>query len=427
MQIVIAGGGFAGCAAALQAARMGAKVILAERTDMLCGTGAVGGIMYNNGRYTAAGEMTAMGGGQLFFIIDQNIRHRNVEFFGQAHASLFDVAKTGAEIERTLRRAGVDIRLKTRIISVHHLWKNEGKQRLMAVKDQYGAVIEGDAFIDATGTGGPPSKCRGYGRGCVCCILRCPVFGGRVSLCDLCGIEEFSAKSQGKEGAISGSCSLMKDSLAPQIVKSLDEKGVAIIDIPKDLIEDHLALKACRQYALPEYATHIVLLDTGHAKMMAPWFPLEKLRKIPGLEWARYEDPYAGGEGNSVRLTASVLREDTLLVRGMENLFCNTRSSVNFVGHTEAIVTGVLAGYNAVRKAMGKSLWAYPQQTACGDAIRWIGQQMETEAGRREKYTFSGSVLFDRMKEKGLYTTDMGQIRQRVGMAGGENIFALMP
>ena len=160
---------------------------------------------------------------------------------------------------------------------------------------------------------------------------------------------------------------------------------------------------------------------------MAPWFPLEKLRKIPGLEWARYEDPYAGGEGNSVRLTASVLREDTLLVRGMENLFCAGEKTGNFVGHTEAIVTGVLAGYNAVRKAMGKSLWAYPQQTACGDAIRWIGQQMETEAGRREKYTFSGSVLFDRMKEKGLYTTDMGQIRQRVGMAGGENIFALMP
>lgn len=43
MKIFVVGGGFGGCAAALQAAMAGAQVILSERTDMLGGTGLVGG------------------------------------------------------------------------------------------------------------------------------------------------------------------------------------------------------------------------------------------------------------------------------------------------------------------------------------------------------------------------------------------------
>ena len=53
-KIVVIGGGWAGCAAALTAAKAGADVTLLERTDMLLGTGLVGGIFRNNGRYTAA-------------------------------------------------------------------------------------------------------------------------------------------------------------------------------------------------------------------------------------------------------------------------------------------------------------------------------------------------------------------------------------
>lgn len=53
-KIVVIGGGWAGCAAALTAEKAGADVTLLERTDMLLGTGLVGGIFRNNGRYTAA-------------------------------------------------------------------------------------------------------------------------------------------------------------------------------------------------------------------------------------------------------------------------------------------------------------------------------------------------------------------------------------
>ncbi|MFO7709899.1 MAG: FAD-dependent oxidoreductase, partial [Desulfobacterales bacterium] len=65
VKVVIVGGGWSGCAAALAARNQGAEVVLIERTDMLLGTGLVGGIMRNNGRFTAAEEMIALGGGDL--------------------------------------------------------------------------------------------------------------------------------------------------------------------------------------------------------------------------------------------------------------------------------------------------------------------------------------------------------------------------
>lgn len=51
-KIVIIGGGWAGCAAAITAKKAGGDVHLFERTDMLLGLGNVGGIMRNNGRYS---------------------------------------------------------------------------------------------------------------------------------------------------------------------------------------------------------------------------------------------------------------------------------------------------------------------------------------------------------------------------------------
>lgn len=41
MRVFIAAGGWSGCGAAIQAAKMGAETVLMERTDMLLGTGLV--------------------------------------------------------------------------------------------------------------------------------------------------------------------------------------------------------------------------------------------------------------------------------------------------------------------------------------------------------------------------------------------------
>jgi carbon-monoxide dehydrogenase large subunit len=70
MRVIVVGGGWAGYAAALSAKKRGAEVVLLERTDILLGTGLVGGIMRNNGRYTATEELIAMGGGAIFSIRD---------------------------------------------------------------------------------------------------------------------------------------------------------------------------------------------------------------------------------------------------------------------------------------------------------------------------------------------------------------------
>lgn len=86
MKIIVVGGGWSGCAAALAAVKAGAEVHLYERTDMLLGLGNVGGIMRNNGRFTASEELLAMGGGDLIKLTDEHSVHRNIEFPGHEHA-----------------------------------------------------------------------------------------------------------------------------------------------------------------------------------------------------------------------------------------------------------------------------------------------------------------------------------------------------
>jgi len=226
-------------------------------------------------------------------------------------------------------------------------------------------------------------------------------------------------------GAMSGSCKLLKESLSREIIDTLGEKGVAVIPIPSSLqTGEKLAIKACQQYALPEFHDNLVLLDTGHAKLMTPYFPLEALRKIPGFENARYEDPYAGGLGNSIRYLGMAPRDNALKVIGVENLFCAGEKAGLLVGHTEAIVTGTLAGYNAVKLMKKENLLVLPAALAVGDAISYVRSQMETEEGLGYKYTFSGSVYFERMKEKGLFSIDPEEIRKKVDQAGMTGIFS---
>ena len=45
MKVIIIGGGWAGCAAALTAKKAGAEVHIYEKTDLLLGLGNVGGII----------------------------------------------------------------------------------------------------------------------------------------------------------------------------------------------------------------------------------------------------------------------------------------------------------------------------------------------------------------------------------------------
>ncbi len=419
-RVVVAGGGWAGCAAALAARQAGAEAALLERTDMLLGTGLVGGIMRNNGRFTAAEEMSALGGGRLFALSDSVARHRNLDFAGHRHAWLYDVARIEPLVRRTLQAAGVEVHLLSRVTAV----QREG-ERIEAVHTADGGTYYGQAFVDATGTAGPPANCRRYGNGCAMCIYRCPAFGGRLGLAALAGIKEYAAlRRGGGRGAMSGSCKLHKGSLAPWLVKELETQGMVVLPVPPDLPgkDEMLRRKACQQYNLPEYAANIILLDTGPAKLMAPFYPLEALRRVSGLENARFEDPYAGGSGNSIRFLAMPPRDDALQVQGLSNVFCAGERAGPFVGHTEAIVTGTLAGHNAARLAAGMEPVVLPSSLASGDIIAFTRRQVEKGDGLYQRFTFSGSVYFERMQSLNLYTTDREEIRKRTGDLAG--IFA---
>jgi folate-dependent tRNA-U54 methylase TrmFO/GidA len=94
------------------------------------------------------------------------------------------------------------------------------------------------------------------------------------------------------------------------------------------------------------------------------------------------------------------------------------------VGHTEAICTGTLAGVNAVRQVQGKTARVLPEASVIGDAVTFVRKQMQTPEGLGLKFTFSGSVLFDRMKQKGRYHTDPAVIDRQMQKAGLKNILA---
>ncbi|NMB27151.1 MAG: FAD-dependent oxidoreductase [Tissierellia bacterium] len=418
--LVIIGGGWAGCAASIIAKKLGVHVILLEKTDMLIGLGNVGGIMRNNGRFTAAEENIFLGARELFEITDKFSIHKNISFPGHKHAYLYDVTKIEPAVRKLLIELGIEVKLKKRVIDVIM----EGKD-IEGVVLSDGETVYGKAFIDTTGSTGPMGNCFKYGNGCAMCILRCPSFGPRVSISQKAGVKDIvGMKKDGSFGAFSGSCKLNKDSLSADIKDKLEREGVVILPVPKEDIKmDKLTKKVCQQYALKEYGENIILLDTGHAKMMTSFYPLEKLRKIKGLENARYEDPYSGGIGNSVRYLSIAPRQNTMKVNGVNNLFCGGEKSGLFVGHTEAISTGSLAGYNSVRYILGKRLLELPTELAVGDLIYYGNYMIQTEEGLKDRYTFAGSTYFNRMIEKGLYTTDLHKIKSRVENLGLLNIY----
>jgi hypothetical protein len=422
MRVVVAGGGWAGCAAALAAVQAGAEVTLLEKCDQLLGTGLVGGIMRNNGRFTATEEMIAMGAGALFHACDRVATHRNLEFpGGHRHATLYDVTRIEPEVRRVLKDAGVRVLFRSRVTGL----RMEGGQ-IRAVLLKSGRALPGDAFVDATGSAGPPANCTDFGEGCVMCVLRCPTFGGRVSLAPLAGVaERQSRRAGGGVGAYSGSCEIGKESLAPSLARELDAQGYVAVSLPAALRDlGKLGLKACQQYADIVFGENLVVLDTGHAKLMTAYLPLEILRSVPGFERASYLDPYSGGVANSVRYTGMAPHDLFLQVTGVPNLFCGGEKAGPLVGHTEAICSGTLAGRNAALCAAGLEPVALPTSLATGDAIEFVTAAQASPGGWDRKITFSGSFYFARMEKLGLYSADPAAIRARVRDAGVENLFA---
>lgn len=420
-RIIVIGGGWSGVAAAVRAAKRGAKVALFEKTDMLLGLGNVGGIMRNNGRFTAAEENIALGAGELFEITDRLSTHKNVDFPGHKHATFYDVALVEPEVRRMVKSLGIEIRLMTRITDVK--MKSEGS--IGSVITAENEEIRGDVFVETTGSAGPMGNCMRYGNGCSMCVLRCPSFGPRVSITERAGLKDLMAvRADGSRGAFSGSCKLEKRTLSKKLQKKLDKDGVAIVPLPERMINrDKLKKKVCRQYALDPYAENIILLDTGHAKLMTSYFALEELRQVEGFENVRFVDPYAGGKGNSVRYMSVGIRDKHMKAEGIDNLFLGGEKSGFFIGHTEAISTGSLAGYNAACMAKGEAMLSLPESLAIGDLLKFSNDALEEENCLDRRFTFAGGEYFERMKDRNLYVTDPKLTKKIVESEGLDNVY----
>ncbi|NRT34383.1 hypothetical protein BJV38_003029 [Clostridium beijerinckii] len=420
MKVIIIGGGWAGCSAALEAVKLGAEVELYERTDLLLGVGNVGGIMRNNGRYTAAEELINLGAGDFIRIMDSIAIHKNIDFPEHKHAWLCDIGKAEPIVRRYLIECGVKIFLQSRIIDVN-MEGNKIKSLVLFNKD----IVTGDVFVETTGSTGSMPNCVKYGNGCVMCTLRCPSFGARVSISSKAGVNDLvGERANGMKGAMSGSCEFPRESLSKDIIKELEKNGVVVIPIPKEDVHlEKLEQKVCQQYATLEFAENIILLDTGRVKLMTSHYPLDKLRKIKGLENVVYIDPLVGSNGNSIRYLCAAPRNNSMQVNGVENLFCGGEKSGFFVGHTEAMTTGTLAGYNAVQYLVKKPLLELPRELATGDIIAYANDKVK-EGKMSERYTFSGAEYFERMKGLGLYSIDNDEIRSRVKKLNLTNIFS---
>ena len=423
-KIIIVGGGWSGVSAAVCAKRAGAEVVLIEKTDLLLGAGNVGGIFRNNGRYTAAEEMKALGAGDLFEIMDACALHEDIEFPGHAHASLYDVGAIEPEVRRFAEKLGIEVMTETHVMDVK---AREGLVEAVVLND--GTIIEGDAFIDATGSSGPMGNCLRYGNGCSMCIQRCPTYGSRVSLTARCGIQDLVGRREdGTPGVFSGACKISMDSLSADVRQELEQTGVVILKVPEEDIDySKLDKKACKQYALKEYSENVILLDTGGAKLMTSYYPLDKLRGIPGLENAEYVDPYSAGRGNSIRYLAVAPCLDTMQAEGIDNLFCAGEKGAPLIGHTEAVVTGAVAGHNAARQTSGLKQVVLPDRLATGRIISHSHEQFVRQEKHSERYTFAGGIFFEKMKEDGLYSTDIPAIEKRVKRENLMNLFVEKP
>ena len=101
-------------------------------------------------------------------------------------------------------------------------------------------------------------------------------------------------------------------------------------------------------------------------------------------------------------------------VIGVDNLLCGGEKSGLFVGHTEAITTGSLAGHNSVRLALEKPLLELPREIAVGEIIAYANEEMYKEDGLKKRFTFAGSEFFARMKGKNLYIKDIEELKGRI-------------
>ncbi|MBI2303552.1 MAG: FAD-dependent oxidoreductase [Chloroflexi bacterium] len=405
-RVIVVGGGFGGCAAALTAAKAGVEVTLIEKMNRLSGlapwTGHLSG-------WIARQEALLMdgGAGEIIQMLESLALHRWPELGVPSGSVCFDVTKVPEGCRKLLTESGVQILLQKRVVSV-----TVKERKVVSVVLQDGSQVYGDAFVDATGQMSGVEECERLGQGCVLCMLMCPLFGDRVSI-----TEAAEAPDEKKERPSYMSCVLIAtESLSPELRERIETSpsGYTYIDVP-----DHL-----QQYDFTEewrYPSRPVTRKLGakpiqiiHMPFAKTWLnvPTKFIRQIQGFENAWIVNPLVGGGGQPLRMGAVAPRDNTLRVSGLENLFAAGLKTGDIQGFVEVLFTGDLAGYNATRQALKMSPMELPSSTLTGFFIN------EAKNGMTPSDWPSDRKIDQRYYEKGLVTTDMWKIKARLGDGG---------
>ncbi len=419
-KIVIVGGGFSGCAAAIAAAKAGGDVLLIERTDLLLAAGIRAGRMNFNGKLVAAEEARAMGGGDVFEALESIILHRG-NIVDELHGYIYNTAIAEPTVRRAVEKAGVTLKMCTRVTRVE-MEGNTMKAVIAGDRSRY----PGEVFVDCTGTFGGVAVCKKWGKGCVmCATYRCMTFGDRVSIATRAGAPELMRhRPDGTPGVMGAAITVHKESLAPELKEQLERQGAVSIPLPKQIIDysKQQSIGGIRSRRQMEFLN---LVDIGlSAKCVGIGFlTLRDLRTVPGLEDAIIEDPLGGGLYNNVNKVSMTPRDDSLLTRGLSNVYLGGEKAGPGTGIAECLVTGALAGHNAVRNALGMKPLVLPRTTAIGDFIAFTGEMMDTPGGLNEGYAFAHGTYFERMKSLGTYSPDPKVAHERIRSAGLTGVF----
>ncbi|MDZ4246352.1 MAG: FAD-dependent oxidoreductase, partial [Dehalococcoidia bacterium] len=296
-KVIVVGGGFSGCAAAVAAAKAGASVQLLERTDMLGGAGLRAGRMNYNGKFVAAEECKAMGAGEIFEALENIVLHR-ANIVDEENVYIYNVGKLDMTLQRVLQKWGVQYRLVSRIVGV-----KKKDNRIEAVTLNNKEKIEGDVFLDCTGSFGGIDNCVRFGKGCVMCIHRCPIFGNRVSIATKAGAQEIPhLRPDGTPGRLSPSITVFKESLSPELQRRVEKEGAFSIKLPREMIDYNKETSLFPGIRGEHQIEHINLVNIGLVVKCPAigYFHLEDWRKIPGFENVLVEHPMGGAIFNFV-------------------------------------------------------------------------------------------------------------------------------
>ncbi len=413
-KIVVVGGGFSGLTAAVAAAKVGARVTLLERMDLLSGAGLRAGRMSYNGKLVGDEEAKALGGGEVFEALESILLHR-ANIVDEEFGYVYDTAKVDMAMRRLTGAKGIEVQMESRAVNV----KKKANAVTAVVLDS-GESIEGDVFIDATGTYGGVDVCTQFGNGCAMCLYRCITFGDRISVATRAGAPELMRRRpDGTPGASGAAVMVHKASLDRDLRARLEKQGSVTIPLPERLI-DHSKLQKIGGVRSLRQMENLNLVDIGlSAKCVGVGtLSLTDIRTLPGLECAILEHPIGGGRAYGVSKVSMAPREPWLQVKGLDNLFVAGEKAGPGTGIVEVMTIGIMAGNNAVRKAAGKASLVLPRTTAIGDFIQFTGEMMSAPGGLSKGYSYAHDTYFQRMKELGFYTGDVSVIHQRIEKLG---------